>query len=195
MSREHIGADNAALLLIDHQVGTMNWVRSIALEDMKRNVLMLAKTAQIVKLPVVLSGSMEDDAPGPLLSELSSLLPEAFAARVKRAGITKTFDAMDDLAFAAAVQATGRQNIVIAGAALDISIEFTAQSLMQLGYHVHVIVDAGGWRNQTDSFASLNHMAQSGITASSTRSAITQLIGNWRMPQGSQVLDVMEEIF
>ncbi len=102
---------------------------------------------------------------------------------------------MDDLAFAEAVQAIGRKNIVIAGAALDMSIEFTAQSLVQLGYRVHVIVDAGGWRNQADSFASLNHMAQAGVTVSSTRSAIAQLVGNWRMPEGSQVLDVMEEIF
>ncbi len=89
MSSERISAGNTALLLIDHQVGTMNWVRSIAYEDMKRNVLLLAKTAQIAKLPVVLSSSMEGDAPGPLLSELESLLPEAFAARVRRAGMTK----------------------------------------------------------------------------------------------------------
>lgn len=42
----------AAVLLIDHQVGTMSWVKSIPLEEMKRNAVMLAKTAKILKLPV-----------------------------------------------------------------------------------------------------------------------------------------------
>ena len=51
MSYEKFSADNAALLLIDHQVGTMGWVKSIPFEDMKRNAVMLAHTARILKLP------------------------------------------------------------------------------------------------------------------------------------------------
>ena len=40
MSYEKFSADNAAMLLIDHQVGTMGWVKSISFEEMKRNTLM-----------------------------------------------------------------------------------------------------------------------------------------------------------
>jgi hypothetical protein len=47
MTYEKFSADNAALLLIDHQVGTMSWVKSIPFEEMKRNALMLAKVAGI----------------------------------------------------------------------------------------------------------------------------------------------------
>jgi hypothetical protein len=43
MTYEKFSADNAALLLIDHQVGTMGWVKSIPFEEMKRNALMLAQ--------------------------------------------------------------------------------------------------------------------------------------------------------
>ncbi len=42
MAYERFTGDNAALLLIDHQVGTMGWVHSIPFEEMKRNALMLA---------------------------------------------------------------------------------------------------------------------------------------------------------
>ncbi|TVT79839.1 hypothetical protein [Pseudomonas sp. H3(2019)] len=39
MTHEKFSADNAALLLIDHQVGTMSWVKSIPFEELKRNAL------------------------------------------------------------------------------------------------------------------------------------------------------------
>ena len=57
MTYEKFSAANAAMLLIDHQVGTMSWVKSIPFEEMKRNALMLAQTARILKLPVVLTAS------------------------------------------------------------------------------------------------------------------------------------------
>lgn len=53
MTYEKFGADNAAMLLIDHQVGTMSWVKSIEFQEMKRNVLMLARVARIYKLPLL----------------------------------------------------------------------------------------------------------------------------------------------
>ena len=33
---------NSALLLIDHQIGTMGWVGSISFDEMKKHALMLA---------------------------------------------------------------------------------------------------------------------------------------------------------
>lgn len=97
MPFERFTAETAALLLVDHQVGTMGWVGSISFDDMKRNALMLAKTAAILKMPVVLTSSMEEYAQGPLLPELADILPHEFAARIKRLGIV---NAMDDTAFA-----------------------------------------------------------------------------------------------
>jgi len=42
MTFKRFTGDNAAMLLIDHQIGTMGWVQSIPFEEMKRNALMLA---------------------------------------------------------------------------------------------------------------------------------------------------------
>ena len=87
MSYEGFNANNAAMLLIDHQVGTMSWVHSTSFEEMKMNALMLAQAAQILKIPVLLTSSMEEYAQGPLLSELEAILPAQFALRIKRFGI------------------------------------------------------------------------------------------------------------
>ncbi len=67
MTYEKFNADNAAMLLIDHQVGTMSWVKSIPFDEMKRNALMLAQTARILKLPVVLTSSTAQTLPIPMV--------------------------------------------------------------------------------------------------------------------------------
>jgi hypothetical protein len=40
MTYERFTADNAAMLLIDHQLGTMGWAKSSSFEELKRNALM-----------------------------------------------------------------------------------------------------------------------------------------------------------
>ena len=50
MTYEKFSADNAAMLLIDHQVGTMGWAKSLPFDELKRNALMLAKAARIRKM-------------------------------------------------------------------------------------------------------------------------------------------------
>src|SRR5439155_26771818 len=57
-------SSNSALLLIDHQVGTMKLIKNIPLEVAKRNTVALAKTAKVLGLPVVLTTSLEEEFQG-----------------------------------------------------------------------------------------------------------------------------------
>lgn len=185
MAFERFDATNAALLLIDHQVGTMGWVKSIPFEEMKRNALMLANTARILKLPVVLTSSMEEYAQGPLLSELATILPNEFAARVRRVGIV---NAMDDENFAAAVRATGKRKIIIAGVTNDVCTVFPALSLVGDGYEVQVIADAGGSPSAIGDDMALRRMEKAGVTLSSTNQVIAELVGSWGTPEGGEIV-------
>ncbi|WP_253196693.1 hypothetical protein [Burkholderia cenocepacia] len=58
-------ADNAALLLIDHQVGTMQLIKNIDQQLAANQSIALAKMAKILDLPVVITSSQEDRAQGP----------------------------------------------------------------------------------------------------------------------------------
>ncbi|KAF1710143.1 isochorismatase family protein [Pseudoxanthomonas sacheonensis] len=185
MTYQRFTGDNAALLLIDHQVGTMGWVRSIPLEEMKRNALMLARTASILKMPVVLTSSQETNAQGPLMDELKAVLPEEFAARIKRAGIV---NAMEDENFAAAVEATGRKRIVIAGVTNDVCTVYPALTLVGLGYEVQVVADAGGSPSKMGDDMALRRMDKGGVTLTSTNQAIAELAGDWSTPEGSRIV-------
>ncbi|EJM64566.1 nicotinamidase-like amidase [Pseudomonas sp. GM49] len=190
MSYEKFSADNAALLLIDHQVGTMGWVKSIPFEEMKRNALMLAKTASILKLPVVLTSSMEEYAQGPLLSELEQILPSEFASRVKRMGIV---NAMDDENFAEAVKATGRKKLIIAGVTNDVCTVYPALSLVRDGFEVQVVADGGGSPSVMADDIALRRMDKGGVTLTTTNQLIAELAGSWATPEGGQLVQVLME--
>jgi nicotinamidase-related amidase len=190
MTYEKFSAENAAMLLIDHQVGTMSWVKSIPLDELKRNVLLLAKAARILKLPIVLTSSMEDHAQGPLISELGQILPDAFAARIKRVGIV---NAMDDESFAAAVKATGRKKLIIAGVTNDVCTVFPALSLAREGFEVQVVADAGGSPSKMSDDVALRRMERGGVTLTSTNQLVAELVGNWTTPEGSQIVQVVME--
>lgn len=188
MSFERFTADNAAMLLIDHQVGTMGWVKSISFEEMKRNALMLAQSARILKMPVVLTSSMEEYAQGPLLSELESILPAEFAARIKRFGIV---NAMDDENFAAAVKATGRRKLIIAGVTNDVCTVYPALSLVGDGFEVQVVADAGGSPTRMADDIALRRMERAGVTLTSTNQLIAELAGSWVTPEGGELIQVL----
>lgn len=185
MSFERFTGSDAAMLLIDHQIGTMSWVKSIPIEEMKRNAAMLAKTASILKLPVVLTSSMEEYAQGPLMSELETILPIEFSARIKRAGIV---NAMDDENFAAAVKATGRKKIIIAGVTNDVCTVYPAISLVRDGYQVQVVADGGGSPSKIADDMALHRMAAAGVVLTSTNQLIAELAGSWASPEGSRII-------
>lgn len=188
MTKESTSWRNAAVLLIDHQVGTMSWVKSISVEEMKRNALMVAKTAKILKLPVVLTSSMEDHAQGPLMSELEEVLPEEFRSRIMRAGIV---NAMNDDKFAAAVKATGRKALIVAGVTNDVCTVFPTLTLLEQGYEVLVIADAGGSPGKTADDLALSRMERAGATLLGTNQLLAGLAGDWSTPEGSQIVTVI----
>ncbi|HDG9809790.1 TPA: isochorismatase family protein [Raoultella planticola] len=192
MSFEKFTSDNAAMLLIDHQVGTMGWAKSMAFDELKRNALMLAKSAAILDMPVVLTSSMEKYAQGPLLAELKTILPEEFEARIKRMGIV---NAMDDENFAAAVNATGRKKLIIAGVTNDVCTVYPALSLVAAGFDVQVVADAGASPTKMADDIALRRMDKNGITLTTTNQLIAELAGSWATPQGEKLVQVLMESF
>ncbi|MFC3902127.1 Nicotinamidase-related amidase [Acinetobacter marinus] len=185
MTFKRFTSDDTALLLIDHQIGTMSWVNSIPLEYMKRNAIMLAKTAKILNIPTVLTSSMEEYAQGPLMDELKEILPAEFEARIQRLGIV---NAMDDENFATAVKATQRKRIIIAGVTNDVCTVYPALTLLDQGYEVQVVADAGGSPSKMADDIALQRMLKAGVTLTSTNQLIAELTGSWSTPEGMRIV-------
>jgi nicotinamidase-related amidase len=68
MSITRFTPENTAIVLIDHQVGTMGWVRSTPFDGMREKALALAKAAKALDMPLILTTSLEEHAQGLLLA-------------------------------------------------------------------------------------------------------------------------------
>lgn len=179
---------DSALLLIDHQVGTMQLVTNIPYEVVKQNAIALAKTAKILNMPVVLTSSQEGNMQGALLPELQEILPAAFAARVQRAGIV---NAWNDPNFSAAVAATGRKNLIMAGVTTSVCLVYPALSAIEAGYNVQAVMDASGSPSELAEEVSRRRMEKAGTILTATDSIIAELAQDWSTPTGSQLIQVL----
>ncbi|MGD8110436.1 isochorismatase family protein [Vibrio sp. TRT 17S01] len=182
--------ENSAMLLIDHQIGTMGWVGSTSLEAIKKNTVALARAAQATEMPLILTSSMEDQAQGPLFDELIQAVPEAYENRILRAGIV---DSMKDHNFAQAVQATGRKNLIIAGITTDVCVVYPAITAVQNGYNVQVVVDGSGSPTTLADETALRRMESHGVTLTSTNQLIAELAQDWNSHNGRKLIQVLFE--
>src|SRR5438445_11899071 len=71
---EPLTSDNAALVLVDHQVGLMSGVRDYATGELKHNVVALAKAAKALQLPIIVTTTARDSMWGPTFPELVEAL-------------------------------------------------------------------------------------------------------------------------
>jgi nicotinamidase-related amidase len=182
--------ENSALLLIDHQVGTMSWVRSLDLEAIKTNTLVLAKSAQATGMPVLVTSSMETQAQGLLFAELQQVLPDAYKNRIQREG---QVDCMTDPNFSAAVEAMQRKNLIMAGITTDVCIVYPAITAVEAGYQVQVVVDACGSPTKLGDEIALRRMEKAGVVLTTTNQLIAELGQNWSSVNGSKLISILFE--
>jgi nicotinamidase-related amidase len=180
--------DNCALVLIDHQVGTLQFVHTMSPETSLQNAIMLAKAAKAYGMPVVLTTSQEDHPQGPTAPALQEALPEAYKNRVKRTGIV---NAWADPNFSAAVRATGRKKLIMAAVTTDICLIFPAISAVQEGFEVLAVLDASGSSFDVQEELARRRMATAGVMLTTTNTAIAELVQDWSTPQGSQLIQLL----
>jgi nicotinamidase-related amidase len=176
--------DNSALVLIDYQVGTLQLIRNVSSDVSLRYAVILAKAADQLGMPIVLTSSQEDHIQGPLAPALQEASPTAFKKRVKRFGIV---NAWADPKFSGAVQETGRKNLIMGGVTTDICLIFPAISAVQLGFNVQAVIDASGSSYDIQEEMARRRMAQAGVILTTTNTAIAELVQDWSSPHGMEL--------
>lgn len=177
--------ERAALLLVDHQVGLLLGVHDQDQEQLRRNAIALAKLAASYRLPVVVTTSADDGPNGALLPDLAAELHGVKV--VRRPG---EIDAFDNAEFAAAVKATGRDQLIIAGISTDVCVAFAALSAVAAGYQVHAVLDASGTWSALASQAAAHRMGNAGVVLNSTVAVGAELQKDWRHDGGPQLAEV-----
>jgi nicotinamidase-related amidase len=135
-----------------------------------------------------LTSSQEQNVQGPLLPELEEILPEAFATRVKRAGIV---NAWGDGDFKAAVEKTRRRNLIMAGVTTDVCLVYPAISACREGYQVQAVVDASGSPFDISEEMARRRMEREGVVLTATNTLIAELAQDWSRPEGGQLIGIL----
>ena len=148
----------AAVLLVDHQTGLLSLVRDIEPDLFVNNVLALADLARYFQLPTLLTTSFENGPNGPLLTELKERFPTA--PYIARPG---QINAWDNEEFVAAVKATGREQLIIAGVVTEVCVVFPALAAIEEGFEVFVVTDASGTFNALTRDAAWERMTAAGV--------------------------------
>ena len=187
-SKPAIDPGDAALLLIDHQSGPFQVVKDIDLPQLRANVVALAKAASLLKMPVVTTASVPQGPNGPLIPEIRASAPHA--KYVARRGEINAFDNPD---FAAAVEATGKKTLIIAGTITSVCLAFPSLSAVAAGYKVFAVVDASGTVSKMASDLTIARLVQAGVIPIDTMATLSELQGSWNRPDAMQWAEVYSQ--
>jgi nicotinamidase-related amidase len=175
-----IDASDAVLLLIDHQSGLLQLVKDIDVPTLRANVAALARIATLAGIPVVTTSSVATGPNGPPIPELQSAAPGA--AQVARMGEINAWHAP---AFKAAVEATGKRTLLIAGVLTSVCVALPSLSAVAEGYRVFGIIDASGTVSIASRDVTVLRLVQAGVTPIDTMAVLSELQGTWALPDAA----------
>lgn len=183
---EPLTAQNAALVLVDHQVGLMTGVRDISTGELKHNVVSLAEAAKLHNLPIIVTTTARDSMWGPTFPELVEALPGIEV--IDRA----TVNAFDDARVARAIEAAGRNKLIFAGISLEICAAFPAITAVGKGMDAYVAVDACGTFSQTKREVGLLRMLQAGVIVTDYASLMVEILKDNLRPDAGAIYGAMD---
>lgn len=128
----------------------------------------LVEACRALGVPVIASEQYPEGL-GATVEPLASLLGEAPAAK-------DTFSCGRDPGLRAAVEATGRSQVVCTGIETHVCVLQTGLDLLDAGYRVHVPHDAVNSRRPADTRWALERMQVAGAQVTSTESALFELV-------------------
>ena len=163
-------SDLAVLVVIDVQEKLMARIESSPPDDIVDKVGRLIGAARLLNIPIMHTEQYPDGL-GPTDTRVKKALPEGSGPMVK-----STCSCWRDEAFRKAIQATGREHVILAGVETHVCIQQTALDMIRVDYASWVAVDAVGSRRTLDHETALARLGHSGAQIGTTESILFELI-------------------
>ena len=181
-----INPTDTAVILIDYQPAMYQGVESHDRLSVFHNVQILAKSALVFKLPVVLSTIAKDTFSGPFMPEVTELLPSLPV--VDRTSINAWLDA----GFRNAVAATGKKKIVLAGLWTEACVMFPTLDMLKEGYQIYVATDACGDVSKEAHERAVQRLIQAGAIPLTSLQVCFELQQDWARSETYEgVMDII----
>jgi len=151
-------ANNSVLLLVDYQARMFWGATSHDPTYVKNNVMALAKGAQILDIPVVLTtiGAKNN---GAFLPEIVEMFPDSPVIGRK----VPSFDALEDKEVFNGVKKTGRKQLVLTGLWTSMCMAITSLHGLQEGFDVFGVMDAAASESLDAHNMAVQRMVQAGV--------------------------------
>ncbi|SEA28579.1 isochorismatase family protein [Paraburkholderia sartisoli] len=188
--RPVIDPNDAAMLLIDHQSGLFQTVRDMNVPELRANVTTLAKVATLAKMPVITTASVPQGPNGPLIDEI-----HRYAAHAKYVARKGQINAWDNPDFVAAVEATGRKTLIIAGTITSVCLAFPSISAVHAGYKVFAVIDASGTYSKMAQEITLARIVQAGVVPMDTAAVCSEIQQTWHREDALQFAEAYSAVF
>lgn len=174
--------DNAALVLIDHQVNLINSVKTQSKHDLMSSLMALAQVGKLFKLPVILTTNGSAGSNGKLAPELVNLFPD------NKVLDRTLINSWDDPAFVSLIEKTHRKKLIMAAISTEVCLAFAAISASQAGYEVYAVMDASGTSSLLVEQAAMLRMLQAGVILTTWQAIATELQSDWARKETAQGL-------
>lgn len=172
LPKSNLTNNNCVFMMVDHQVGLMQFLTSVDPLQLKNNILGHAKTAKVFDIPVIMGTSWPQGPNGPTMPELTALFPEVEI--IDRPVV----NFWDDEASKQAVLETGRKKLVISGLATEVCAAFPAISALREGYEVYVVIDACADFNKLITDVTVQRLAAAGAIVTTWVAVLAELSAN-----------------
>lgn len=181
---------DSAMLLIDHQSGLFQTIGDMPFTTVRAHAAALARMATLSKMPVITTASVPQGPNGPLIKEIHANAPHA--KYVARRGEINAWDNPD---FVAAVEATGKKTLVIAGTITSVCMAFPAIAAVNAGYRVFAVIDASGTYSKMAQEITLARVVQAGVVPMDTAAVASELQKTWNRDDALAWAEVYTHIF
>lgn len=182
-----LAPENCVIALIDFQDTQFSSVTSSSRERLLLNIRVLCEVATRWDVPIVVSTVGVDlGANGDTVEEVMSYLPEG-TEQIDRTGD----NAWEDADFRAAVEATGRKKVVIAGLWTEVCVTFPTLDMRLEGYEVYPVADAIAGVSLDAHLNALERMRQAGATPITALQLASEIMRDWARPSSQNLREIM----
>jgi nicotinamidase-related amidase len=104
-------------------------------------------------------------------------------------------NAWDNPEFVAAVKATGRKQLIIAGTITSVCMAFPSIAAVADGYQVFAVIDASGTYSKMAEEITLARVVQAGVVPMDTAAVASEIQRTWNRDDAQQWAEVYTKIF
>ena len=189
MNARPISAADVGLLLIDLQEGIVNVGATADPQRLRAAIAALGAVATVFALPVTITGTATTGGTvAPLRAELETATPGAPV-------VIRTFaDAFAEDAVRAAIEATRRPALIIAGIASEVAVALAAISAARSGLSVAIAVDACSGLDARTEASTFVDLAARGIRLTTVAALTAELAGDFTSAVGRAAIAAIEPL-